>query len=624
MPIQQEDRLKSQLREALCEQAVAIRDRRRLVEEKWLRSRRTWMGFPFTRYISSDTGIANYRIPAARRVAERSIVRCVKLLTPSVKWFEVAPMQNSNVPQDRLSNVDGFMWYVIRKKIKSRSIIAQLARCMLLYGMPILKTSITVQNGQVWPTQRAVDPFSFYIYPETSPTTDEAEIVFEDFLFSYERYRTYVDKGMVDDISRSDLTPPQWPYHLTERLAYQGITDPTANVDIAIDRVKGQLERTTSAFVSITEEWIRREGSLYQVYIAWNVNPRPRIVGFFKSLYDDPLYRMTIHRALPGETYTNSQMEDVLDLDSVQTDLFNQFIDAVDFEQGFVAFGGAEGIRRDTFKMKGRAKWDFGPENPHEVMQFIQPPVTSTNQLRAWQISNAMMQSMGGAGTIAEGQPGRNMPRSGQAVDSLINLSLADIQDLAEAIEQEVLTPGLSDIYKVANLIPDDQLMKIPGGTAFYGSGTQSNIIKKSDIIGDYEFEWVGSLQFQDEAQRAQRLMIFLNMIPTLAPALEQQGYTFNLPELIQMIWRTGLGERGLSKVVVKLSEMQAIMQQSGTMPPGQMDPNLPPNIQQLIAQVTGKQSANTPQQNTRSAPAPATPGLQPILPTVTNGFVRR
>src|SRR5206468_3394118 len=112
-------------------------------------------------------------IPAARRVLERTCVRGVKLVTPSVKWFEVAPM--GDVTQTQLTNVDQFMWYVIRKRIKSRSIISQLFRSILLYSIAILKTSVAVHNGMVWPAQRAVDPFAFYAFPETCATIDDAE-----------------------------------------------------------------------------------------------------------------------------------------------------------------------------------------------------------------------------------------------------------------------------------------------------------------------------------------------------------------------------------------------------------------------------------------------------------------
>lgn len=619
MPVQQESDLKRALQHTLTEQIIAIRQRRRHVEDKWLRNRRTWMGYPHVRYRSTDTNTSNFHIPAARRVIERAVVRGVKLLTPKVKWFEVQPSGIIDTDNRNLSNVDNFMWYLIRKKIKTRSIISQLVRSLMLYGMPILKTSLSVQNGMVYPIQRAVDPFSFYMYPETAATMDQAELVFEDFLFSYNRYQTFVDKGLVDPINIADLTKPDWPYHLVERMSYQGLSDPTNTLDDIKRSVDGQLERTSAAFVSITELWLNRDGDLYQAYIAWNVHGGARIVGFFKSIYDDPLYRLTVHRPLPGETYTTAQTEDIVELENVSGDMLRQFIDAVDREQGFTAFGGGgnAAYRKDQFVLKGGAKWDFGPDSPREVMQFIQPPVTSTNQLRAWQILNGYMQSMGGAGTIAEGQPGRNMPRSGQAVGSLIELSLADIEDFAQLIEQEVLTPGLSDLYKVAQLIPDDQLMRIPGGEALYDGGVQSNVLSKRDISGDYAFEWVGSLQFQDSAERAQRLMIFLNMAPQLMPLLEQQGYTFNLPELVKTIWRNGIGERSLGNIVVSTQEM-AMQQQQTAQANG-----VPPEIMQMVQQVRQQQNG------AQGGQPQSVPGLAPPQPTATPpqstaGFVRQ
>ena len=587
MPVQQDD-LKQQLGGILAEQAVAIRQRRRLVEERWLKSRRVWMGLYLERrFTSSDTSSSNYSIPAARRAAERSVVRGVKLLTPNVKWFEMQPMAD-DVSEDEISNVDSYMHYVLRKKIKTRSNISQLVRSMFIYGVCHQKTSITIRNGLVWPSQRAVDPFAFYTFPETASTSDEAEVIFEDYLFSYERYLTFVKKGIVDNIPRSSLVKPDWPYHLTERMAYQGITDPTANVDIAINRVGDQLEKTTAGFVSITEMWLSREDRLYQVYVLWNHRDGARCVGFIQSQYDEPLYRSVIHRALPGELYTNSVMSDIDELDSMQNDQINKFMDAVDYEQGFIAINDEMINRMDSIKAKGRSIWHL-KDDARLAVSFIQPPKISDNHLKAWQIEQAMINSSAGTGTIAEGQPGRNMPRAGNAVSNLVNLSMADIRDMAELIEQEVLTPGLGDIYKVSSsFIPDSQLMRIPGGKGLY-----DNILKGSDISGDYEFEWVGSLQFQDDAARAQRLMIFLNLMPQLSPMLQQQGYAFDTVELIQMIWRYGLGERGLRKVVVKLAELQQKIQ--------------------IEAQPTNEG---------QSEPVGSVPGLKYNLPSVTNGFV--
>jgi hypothetical protein len=625
MPIQQEDELKQALSKAYCDEIIAIRMRRRMVEERMLISRRQWFGSHLARVIPEGKSVAElYDIPAARRTEERFITRAVKMLTPSVRWFEVAPAED--VPAEKVSNVDQWMNYVLRKRIRTRPIVSQLTRCLMLYSFCVLKTSIQVLNGNVWPSWRAVDPFSFYIFPETAPIIEDAEKVFEDHLCSLERYKTYVRKGLVDDLNVSDLTKPDWPYHLVERLAYQGITDPMADVaqDISTRtrKIGEELEATTEAFVSLTELWVRREDVQYQVYIAWNLRNGPRIVGFFKSSYDEPLYRMTVQRPLPGELYTPAQAEDINELDNVQNDLFNQFMSSVDYEQGFVA---AQADRRhDSWKAKGRALWMFN-DDPKQAMQFIQPPITSVNQLRAFQIVTGLMQSMGGAGTIAEGQPGRNMPRAGFAMQGLVNLGMSDIADVAEVLEQEILTQALSDVYKVSNFIPDDQLMRIPGGAAFYGSGVKSNILRRQDILGDYEFEWVGAQQFQDDSQRAQRSLIMLNMLanPQVQQQLAQQGYAVNLAEMIQYIWRHTLGERGLSNILVQMPPMQP------GVPGGQPMPGAPPAANGTAAPATargssgtsGTNSAQAPQQNGASAPMP---GLSYQLPQPQSGFIQQ
>src|SRR5262245_37588048 len=269
MPVVQAGDLQAELGQAIAEQCVAIRQRRRLVEERWLRSRRVWMGLNYEqRFTSSDTSAAGYVVPAARRAAERTIIRGIKMLTPNVKWFEVMPM-GPEVDQGKLSNIDNFMWYVLRKRIRSRAVISQLVRSMLLYGMCTIKTSVQVDKGQVWPYQRAVDPFAFYLFPETSPTTGEAEVIFEDFLFSYERYRTFMDLGIVEEVKRSDLAKPDWPYHLVERMAYQGITDPTAGVDIALSRTAEKLEKRQQGFASISDVRLTGQDRHSIVYIEW-------------------------------------------------------------------------------------------------------------------------------------------------------------------------------------------------------------------------------------------------------------------------------------------------------------------------------------------------------------------
>src|SRR5262245_65868978 len=117
MPVVQAGDLQAELGQAIAEQCVAIRQRRRLVEERWLRSRRVWMGLNYEqRYQSSDTSPAAYTIPAARRAAERTIIRAIKLLTPNAKWFKALPM-GLDVDRPNISMVAAFFWQLLRNRI---------------------------------------------------------------------------------------------------------------------------------------------------------------------------------------------------------------------------------------------------------------------------------------------------------------------------------------------------------------------------------------------------------------------------------------------------------------------------------------------------------------------------
>lgn len=597
MPKEQQTDLMRQMSGELIDRTVGIRQRRRWVEQRWLDCYRAWMNISFDdRFRASLTSPNDYNVPAARRAVERTVVRGVKLLTPNVKWFEMQPIDTWS--EEKAENVDKFMWYVLRKRINSRSNISQLVRCMVMYGICHLKTSVTVQNGQVWPSQRAVDPFAFYTYPETASTADEAELCFEDFLIGYDKYASMASRNIMglEEINRHDLTAPDWPYHLTERLAHQGITQPGQDMSEARDKVGKELEATGSSFVSLTSMWLPKDDKLFQVYIVNNLKGGPCIKSFIQSEYDTPLYRTVVHRALPSELYTNSSLDDITELNTMHNDDFNKFHEAVDRAAGFTAINADMMTRADQLKVAPGALLKMHGD-PRELISYISPPDVSAEILRAVQIELGLINSLGGNGTIAEGQPGRNMPRAGGAVNSLVNLAMADIQDIAELIEQGALTPSLSDIYKVSKqFIPDYQLMRIPGGKALY-HGQESSILTQSDITGDYEFEWVGSLQFQDEQQNAQRMMVWLNLMPTLQPMLAQQGHMFNAVALIKLIWRYSLGQRGLSDVVIPIGQP----------------------AQAPIPEAAGQPGSN----GTQPPMGQGLAGLSPQLPKATSGFIK-
>lgn len=607
MPTQLDD-LKLSIGKALIGRAEGIRQRRMQVEQRWLANRRMWMNAEWARsFNSTDTAAEKASNPAGRRSSEKTIIRGVEILTPKVKWYEVLPLDND---YRKAGNVDKYMQVTLTKRIRTRSNIGQLMRCAFLYGRATQRTSIKVVNGKAIPSQRVVDPFSFYIYPETCSTTEQAELQFEDYMLSYEKYYTLMQKGLVDKVREDEVGIPTWPYHLAERLAYQGITEPGVNFESVIDRTVESLKKAGGTYVDLTELWIVHEDKLYQTYHMRNHKDGVKCVGFVQSVYDEPTYRTCIHRALPGETYTTEMAGDIAALDNMQNDLCRQFFEQVDREQGmfFVDTSNTGGHRHDSWRFKGGGIWELNGR-PQELVQFVQPPIVSTNILRAWQIVTGMVNSMGGTGTIAEGQPGRNMPRAGGAMNNLIELGMADIRDIAEMIEQEVLTPGLGDIYKLSmQFIPNSQLIRVPGGVGLASSGMQTKgVLRKGDLEGDYEFTWTGSIQSAENEAKAQQEMILLNLVssPAISQQLAQQGYAVNLPEFIKMLWRDTLGVRGLADIILPIDKLKADLQTS------------------TLEDSAGDGEGLGGEGEGLEGGLPV-PGLKYNLPALTNGFVRK
>lgn len=562
-----------------------IRLRRRYIEEEWLRNYAAWQGWPtITHFIPLPDGSIRYFIPVARRAIERINARIVKLLMPSAKWFEVQPFDSSEQnAHEKAASVDSLFRYIIQKKMVYKPIISSLTRALQLYGFSGIYTSPKVMNDEVWPSQRVLDPYSFYIFPETAQDISEVSLIFEDIQVPYEVYAgmtniTDPDAGLALPLDASRLQAPQWPYHLVERLAYRGLTAPddfkggsTESGYLLegdfVDRkntIRGELTQRSKGFVDMSTVSFRLNGDWYNAWIVYNyldnenasrrslnqeVSRNPIMVKLNK-LDGLPTYRWAVLRSLPGELYTNSMMDDI----RVLQILANNQISQVEANRAVVAeppvgVNVSEGTNRtQSYRYAPRAKWEVDG-NPNEFLKNLDVKDTSAEGLRVWQVTMGLINSSAGSGTIAEGQPGRNMPRAGFAVNSLINLALSDIQDIADTVEQCLLTPALGDIWRVVSeYTPENQIFKIPGIAK-----ESAKYIVKSEIAGDYQFSWMGTLQFQDANTRADRLMKFLEILanPQIAQILASQGKQVDLGALLDMIWMEGLGERGLREVII-------------------------------------------------------------------------
>ncbi len=562
------------------------RQRRKSIEQEWLLNYRSWQGWPSQSYqLPLPDGAIHYFIPHARRAIEKNVKRATKLLMPNADWHQTLPFDNRS--HENAEAVHNTLRYIYQKKLPTKRNISAGMRCLQLYNLAVQHTSVRIDGDEVWPDQKIVDPFCFYIFPDTAASPDDALLIFEDTIVPYQVYKSFVNDeeelSLYDNIDVKELTKPIWPYHLIERLAYRGLTEPdttSANalahvtperITTALNKTADLLSQQSKAFVSLTKVYFRLANYWYYAVICMNMKDggvagqNARIVRL-DNTENKPLYRWTSTRPLPGEQYTNSPADDI----RVLQNLTNTAISQVESNRSIFAepdlAADSNGIARMEQKTFGNRRIWYFDGNPKDILMPLNVQDTSTNGFRAWQSYMGLIDQNTG-GTITQGQPGRNMPRAGGVQQNIMNMALVDVEDDADTFEQAVLTPGLADVYHVIlEYIPDSQLIKIPNKNP-----RLIKAYKKKDITGDYSFTWLGSLGFQSSQERADKFNQFMTtlfnpqILQLILEQLKPQKMTIDFVNILKTWYSFGLGERNLGDIIIPMSsdQLQALQQLS-------------------------------------------------------------
>ena len=575
-----DEETKRNIAEQLGAMCVNVRQRRQPREERWLNNHACWRGERNDRAMFHSDTFKHY-IPVVRRAIERAVVRGVQMLVPSPTFFEVYPGHEYDTMQGLgADSVRAYMQFLLTNKIKIKRITGQLFRCLALYHRAIVKNTLTVTDQnvswagyqgrlqEVWPHTRVVDPFAFYVWPETATDMSEAVLIFEDVMLPYAEYQQYVQLGVTDDIPRGELTAPEWPRHLTRRLASEGLSEPSAiGVVLGPDgttvgvRSGGTVE-PAGTFVALTEAWFTLRGQ-YRVmaWLVWNAQGGARCVRLQLNPYPEPPYRMTLDRSLPGEHYTSGVMDD---LEPLQI-LFNDQVNASEEARVLTTFppiavDRGRVPRTEQIKWGVRKVWNVADPTAIRIMEVADVGQSSN---RAVAQTLGLINALGVGGGLSEAQPTRGLPRAGYAVSNLISLAMADIKSMCEAIEEDVLTPTLHDLHRLTlAFVPRTQLIMIPGTQDY-----PPRAIDVSQIEGNWNLVWVGSQQNQDIQGRSERMIQFLSGLGKVEPSLMRLGWKINWPPLTKRAWRDGLGERGIEQFIVPMTPEELMMAQGMGMP---------------------------------------------------------
>ena len=549
---------------------VDLRGRRKPIEETWLMFHQTWRGKTTRAFYKSE--IFKHFLPAARRAVEKFVKRGAQMLVPSSEFFEVYPAaESSEIDLDeRAGGVQAYLSYLWTKRIKVYPFVRKLLRTYCLYGRCIAKTGVEIvelerlgpknkalSNKFVWPTVRVVDPFMFYVFPESESDVEKSMILVEDHMMPYDTYKRHSDNPAtgVKPIKQEDLGTPVWPDHQIRRLQHQNLPEPTA---ISVGKDDKGERPVLVEFVALSEVWYRDGGRWKMCWLAWNVkggdHMEPTLVRDNPREYPRHPYRMAVDREVAGEHYTTGMMDDLEPLNVLLNDQLNMTLEGQATQFSPPAVINPDLVSRpSSIVFRPRAKWFANPEG----IKWLEPTDTTDAGFRGIQLFSGWMDQYSGGGGVAEGQPARNMPRAGFAVSSLMSLSLSDTRDAAQMIEDQVLTPLLGDLYRLTlEYVPEKQLIRIPGA-----EGMTPRQVSVEDLWGDFEFRWIGSIQSQDYQVRAQRMVATLGMIARLAPAIQPQlqseGKMMDWEYLFRRVWREALGERGAGAFIRKMTPQE-------------------------------------------------------------------
>jgi hypothetical protein len=438
-----------------------------------------------------------------------------------------------------------------------------------------------------------VDVFSFYHFPETTSDLDRCQLIFEDVMYPWSEYLDAVEAsdGLIDSISRGDLGKAEWPSHHLRRLAGTAMASPS---DVPSDDREGESKNQVGDFVQLTEGFMKSGQTWLQFWIAWNVKEGPKIVRLHKIVGTRQPYRLAVIRDIPGESYSTGQMDD---LEPLQV-LFNDQVNRMEESSSLAAVppirvDPMKVTRTDSLVFRPRAKWLMEPDGA----KLLEIPDTSRGSQAAAMMTMNLITSVFSPGGITQGQPPRGSPRAGFAFSSMVNLGMADIKDIADILEDKLLTPNLQDLYKLTiQFVPSEQVIRIPGTAAY-----RPQSMTTYDLWGGWNFKWIGQLQAQDMQVRGQRMQEFLQGVAPLMEPLMVQGWTMDLGQLLKMIWRDVLGERGFDRILVKQPPQPPMLPPGAPLPGGQGGP--PVNPAQLIGGVLGAPgggSAPTPENKQR------------------------
>jgi hypothetical protein len=561
-------------------------ERNGVLRERWLRYYRIWS----VRHDQQGyRGRTNTYFPLGRRWIEQWVTRLKRDLFPDQDWFACRALREDF--EARVPAKVALQKYWMRRHMRLRTHALPWLRQLVTYGTsPVRNVWRCVEHEQtvlrdvldddgtpsgrtvdqvekvadfLGPTFEPVDLFAFYVWPPTAAGLADATLAFEDRCVPRSRVYALADRpldpshpdagnvyegvgGLVDlyDTAIANRTGggtrnPEKYDALAQRLADKGFTAPLdANVPAALR----PLDLTECMWTVDLED---DDPAPYLVTLGADEIPlRVQRRPFFHGGSQWLVGRFV---QVAEEFYGRGLCELFDYMQYFVNDLGNQSGDAFIWSTNPIAVVDIGAVQDPTsLRMAPGAKWLANPAG----VQFTTPP-----QGAAQAGFEAVSNYVGLADTLVAPTPARPMapqqqgPQDAAGLAAQLADSAVDLRAIVENLEDDVMVPLLerSDIL-TQQCLDRDIILKVAGAD---GLELVEHPITVADLVGEYEWEWLGTTNALNQQVRAQQMVqgiALLTQVPQ--DQLGAQGVTIDWPYVLRTFWSVGLGLPDAERVI--------------------------------------------------------------------------
>jgi hypothetical protein len=560
-------------------------ERNGVLRDRWLRYYRIWS---LRHDQQGYRGRTNTYFPLGRRWIEQWVTRLKRDLFPDQDWFACRALREDF--EARVPAKVALQKYWMRRHMRLRAHALPWLRQLVTYGTsPVRNVWRCVEHEQtvlrdvldddgapsgrtidqvekvadfLGPTFEPVDLFAFYVSPVTAAGLSDATLAFEDRCVP--RSRVYAladtpldpahpeggnvyegvgalvdlyDQAIVNRTGGGGRNPEKYDA-LAQRLADKGFTAPLdANVPAALR----PLDLTECMWtVDLEDDPAPYLITLGADDIPLRIQRRPFFHGGSQWLVGRFVQ-------VAEEFYGRGLCELFDYMQYFVNDLGNQSGDAFIWSTNPIAVIDIGAVQDPTsLRMAPGAKWLANPSG----VQFTTPP-----QGAAQAGFEAVSNYVGLADTLVAPTPARPMapqqqgPQDAAGLAAQLADSAVDLRAIVENLEDEVMVPLLerSDIL-TQQCLDRDIILKVAGAD---GLELVEHPITVADLVGEYEWEWLGTTNALNQQVRAQQMVqgiALLTQVPQ--DQLGAQGVTIDWPYVLRTFWSVGLGLPDANRVI--------------------------------------------------------------------------